>query len=514
MKSVKHLNLLFACVSTLILTACIGGGKATFDQKPINSTSTKIDNTNNSTITENIDSNLIFSGISTIDFKTDSTLRINWSASNLDAISYDIYNTTSNTPEYLTTVVGQTSTSAMLTSLNPGATYKFRVRMRTSTGFNDGNANDVSVTMNVKPFPPNALTLLAPTANPDFDNRATIQLSGVKANDVIKLYTDSACATTAVATGNATGATIDLQTSIMSPGNNNFYATATNSALTSSTCSIATTSYSYILCPDGFVEVPGSKYLTVDAFCVMQFEARQAGAPGSEFPYSIDGDKLAFPWTMNQISAQAECSNLDPLHYDLISNQEWLTIAHNIESTRENWSSGFVGIGMIPRGHSDKSQNGTDYTLAIDDRLDANNPYTGTGNSSADVIRFGWEQKRTHKLSNGSVIWDLGGNAWEWVDWSIDIPGLQSGPINCAATVLQFPKVSCPGVVAADYLPLNPVLTSVHGVGTFNGYTGGGLLRGGNFSTGYEAGIFTVDLSSNPSSGNNGFRCVYRHKNP
>ena len=495
MKITKYLNLLFVCITALILSACIKSSTPPTAKKTIKPSTP---NTGNTGTNDNIDKSLSFSGISSIEFKTDSSVKINWSASNSEAVSYDIYNTTTATPVLMTTVVGKASNSALLSSLTPGATYKFRVRMKTSTGLNDGNTKDISITMIAAPPTPSGLTLLAPAINPGFIDRATIQVRGVRSGDDIKLYTDSACVTTPIAVGTAAGATIDLEiTDLTIAGKYNFYAKATNSARTSSDCSNATTSYSYVICPSGYVKVPGSTYLGVGAFCVMQFEARKEAGTGPASSLTDDADES--PWTsISQENAQAECSNLGSSHYDLISNREWLTIAHSIESTPSNWSGNAVGSGMIPRGNS----NGTG-VLAITDGLE-------------QPVGSGWEQKRTHTLFNGSVIWDLAGNVWEWVDWDMEA-GLQLGPKTCtnSTNYVELTAISCTELeaISINYLPLTTGLSSTHGIGKFSGGPNGGALRGGDSGSGVDAGIFMLDLYNPPTGiarSNFGFRCVYR----
>ena len=61
------------------------------------------------------------------------------------------------------------------------------------------------------------------------------------------------------------------------------------------------------------------------------------------------------------------------------------------------------------RGNSDASSS---TPLSI---LDINDYYDQTGNNETQIAGAGKEQRRTHFLSNGDVIWDLAGNAGEWI---------------------------------------------------------------------------------------------------
>ena len=186
---------------------------------------------------------------------------------------------------------------------------------------------------------------------------------------------------------------------------------------------------SELVCPTGFVPVTGNATYSTSDFCVMQFEAKNdgsgnaistaAGTPFVSLPATLAGpDNDAF----EKCSAMSETGFTGT--FALISNDEWMTIARDIESNPLNWSGLVVGTGHIPRGHSDNSSG----LLAVTDILD---PYDGTGNIDGEPPGSGWEQKRTHLLTNGSEIWDFAGNVWEWVDWDDTDSIYSPAPTGC-----------------------------------------------------------------------------------
>ncbi|MCM2350546.1 MAG: putative Ig domain-containing protein [Bacteriovoracaceae bacterium] len=276
-------------------------------------------------------------------------------------------------------------------------------------------------------------------------------------------------------------------------------------------------------CPDGFVEVPawddtglvpvGSEVIN-DRFCVMQFEAKNVGGKAVSQPAST-------PWLNITIeNAQTACGNLgweDQNHFDLISNQEWMAIARNIESVNANWLFNTVPEKvMLYTGNSNgNAMSGTKQVSNIND------PYTDTGDSALDPIGGGREQGRTFELSNGSTVWDMAGNAWEWVDWDKAALGLQTPPVcanpDNAEEILSVLDGSgnvisdCLGWNKSDFMPTDPTLTKADGVGVFQGdFNGVQMNRGGDPEEG--GGIYTIGRENDLAIEDPlvGFRCVFR----
>jgi hypothetical protein len=356
---------------------------------------------------------------------------------------------------------------------------------------------------------PSELSIISPTSSPSFDSDVVVRVNGVQSGYTVTLYNDSSCSNeiTSVA---ATDSFVDITASGLTAGPYTFYASALDENLNSSDCSEANVSYTVYECPSGYIPVPKNSSLGVETFCVMQFEARNNG-------FGIpESQSTGTPWVnMNQANVKTLCNSIGA-NYDLISNPEWMTIAYEIEKTAQNWSNSIVGSGMLNRGHSDGNPLSA-LTIA-----NINDPYDGTGNNSSQAVNAGWEQKRTHTLSNGETIWDFSGNVFEWIDWTLG-GALATGPASCTIDYLytELFDVSC-GLSNADFSPDNPAGIAVgnynqnYGLGTFSagttGSPGGGPYRGGFWNSNANAGVFNLFMRYQPTyiASVVGFRCVYR----
>lgn len=79
----------------------------------------------------------------------------------------------------------------------------------------------------------------------------------------------------------------------------------------------------------------------------------------------------------------------------LITNDEWMTLARNIEIVSSNWSEGVVGYGYLPLGND-------------------------FGGAKDGFDELSHSKKRTLTLTNGEVVWDLAGNVYDTIDINID----------------------------------------------------------------------------------------------
>ena len=266
-----------------------------------------------------------------------------------------------------------------------------------------------------------------------------------------------------------------------------------------------------ISCPTGYVAVPPMADYTSKAFCVMKYEAKNDGSGNAV------SQAAGMPWVnIDRYQAIAKCQAIG-LGYDLITNDEWQTMARNAAHVPFNWGDGAVGSSKgLSRGNSNSSG-------ALSASADDNQACSGLNVISTSCSGSAWhEERRILKLSNGKVFWDLSGNVWEWVkddnrnnyggNAYISQVTLQSHPashsLSGGTTTIarvaknQFgPSGNYSGLSRSPYGGL--------GYGSL-GYSRGAVLRGGKWNSGTGAGVFAVALydSATDTASNLGFRCV------
>ena len=226
----------------------------------------------------------------------------------------------------------------------------------------------------------------------------------------------------------------------------------------------------------------------------MKYEAKNVGGVATS-------QAAGTPWvSISQTNAMTTSSAAcDDCH--LISEAEYLTIAHNVLSVASNWSGGTVGSGYVYSGHNDNSAG------ALAASSNDSDGYSGTGNTSPS------NQRRTLTLTNGEVIWDMAGNVYDWT------AGQTSGgqPGASGYTWRQWNAIAGTGSLPSNPHPSygTPAAsnwTNGNGIGLiYSSSTEPGLrgfLRGGNWDTGSIAGVLTLLLNTSPSyAGSNvGFR--------
>jgi len=257
-----------------------------------------------------------------------------------------------------------------------------------------------------------------------------------------------------------------------------------------------------------WVGVPGDAVYGTAGFCVQKYIPSNVSSVAT----SQTGTN---PWvSISQTTALTTCTNLG-VGYHLITNPEWMTIAANIANTASNWSNGVVGSGTLAAGHGDNSPT----TACAADASDANG-WVETNCTGQTQGALAYNQRRTRDLSNGNVIWDIGGNVWQWVNASDSSgkPGSATSAWNeysaMGAGTANWPR--------SAFVPQNSVQSwwtdswySAQSIGKIypgtNG-SGGALLRGANWPNGSGAGPFAVNLSLAPSGAfaDIGFRCAWQ----
>jgi alpha-tubulin suppressor-like RCC1 family protein len=245
------------------------------------------------------------------------------------------------------------------------------------------------------------------------------------------------------------------------------------------------------VCPKGYVLVAGvAEYGTAD-FCIAKYEMKnQTGAVSTA---------AGLPYTsVPRSTAQSECAALSSDHH-LLTNSEYMSIARSIEYNSQNWSTTSYGAGLINMGHSDGTPAAMLAAIGGD-----NSACFGTG-ETCDAMAFN-DQRRTHALSNGSVLWDFAGNVGEWVDF----PG---APTDCAAAPLEFSSSGCSAGVRRDVAPSVSTFSSGQGMGQIYGGSGSSVIRGGAWDDTDPtsmAGIYSIrlDASAGSNSSSVGFRCA------
>ncbi len=182
------------------------------------------------------------------------------------------------------------------------------------------------------------------------------------------------------------------------------------------------------------------------------------------------------PWNyINFKNAKKACIDAG---YALITELQYLAIAHQIINQPENWTTGKVGEGEVYRGlHKGNLNEAQDGNYVSDDPL----------------------ERRWHVLSNGERVYDFSGNIYSWV--FDDVQGDENGIV-----AKPFDKES-PTITTAPYE------SREHGIGDTS--VGGGdwsglaLVRGGYWLSDGIAGVFRL-YNDWPDYDNNGvgFRCT------
>ena len=279
--------------------------------------------------------------------------------------------------------------------------------------------------------------------------------------------------------------------------------------------------------PHNWIKVPGNSLYGTSDFWVMQYEAKYAttGRTGSDTTLdcrtnasydTYDWNKACGITWLNQNvvssphgspiagvthnEAKAICAALGA---HLITNQEWMTIARNIEQQGSNWTSGTVGTGYLFNGNSGDATRGY---RAFPDRYDADK---GTNRNV----------RAKHILSNNNAIYDFSGNVWEHVMYDINDTLVNNLPNDGGASGWRYVEPSAltnlGDFSSWDLIrPSNSAWNASQGMGRI--YTNTDvqsnrvLRRGGGFDNASDAGAFAMILNASTADAGSyvGFRCA------
>ena len=207
---------------------------------------------------------------------------------------------------------------------------------------------------------------------------------------------------------------------------------------------------------DCFITVPETTLpggLIVPSFMVGQYVCTQ-GADGKA---TVTAD--AAPWVrINHHESREACARAS---YALITETQWLAIAHDVARQDCNWTKGKVGEGKLFRG------------------IRKGNVGEGQPGSYEPSDK---KERRWLTLSNGERICDLNGNVFQRVFDNVqgDAAGLTARAFNADSPSLQAPYPSMEkGMGWRPNFGAN--------------WSGFALIRGGYWSSNANAGVFDLN---------------------
>ncbi len=385
----------------------------------------------------------------------------------------------------------------------------------------EGQLNAIQINGAIESKTPAAplLTFAAGSYSPSLNRVPKLKIDGVVGGSEVKIFTNSDC-TNEIASANALSTSVEITLPTQTPGQHDYYSKYIVAGK-SSLCS-PVLSYDLGNCPPEYVAVPKNENVDANAdFCAMKYEAKNVGGVAtSEAPNT--------PWiNIHQVDAIAACDALNGINsvvnkYALISNEEWMALARNIEATTGNWDTGIVGSGHMNRGWSRGFFGEGDMNTWFASVSDSTCLFNHAVDNCAPAGPF--HLKRTNILSNAEEIWDIGSNVIEVTSTTFnrvtDKP-YSSGDgalVNDFRTLISIDTLVGTSDVFAlkRWAPLgHPAYDSTYNVGeVYLGDTtvGGAIVRGGFYNGGIRSGVFAMDLSIGPTDTwfGMGFRCVYR----
>lgn len=268
-------------------------------------------------------------------------------------------------------------------------------------------------------------------------------------------------------------------------------------------------------CPDWFIRVPGNIEFNQSGFCVAKYEMtyEDAVTPNSAIGW-VNYNTVAYvtwktvvskSWLypiadITQTNAITACKSMWEW-YHLITNDERMTLARDIESNWSNWSWNSVWSWWIFRWIS--WETSSFWCLTENSSWSHQRTYVSTSLNS-DTTKW-WsskwtdcDSKRQHMLSNWEIIWDLSWNVWEFVnkannlDWVWYDTWINPDPCNVTDNIYDW--TTCTTDWRNLYWPSNSSWWNTYWMGWVWDYDGTIFLRWAAANSTVNAGIFTLYL--------------------
>ncbi|MEK2690249.1 hypothetical protein AAAA73_14265 [Bdellovibrio sp. GT3] len=396
-------------------------------------------------------------------------------------------------------------------TLVDGVNYRWEIQSRDRAG---NTSASVSVTWTATVTPAYLLSLQNRTPSTEFESSA-FTVSGIHGTLNVTVDNGAKVCATPCADWSAAGTSLSVSSgaSFTLKMNSPAAGARTSNLIVGSfatTWKISTGE----LCPANYVLIPGENGTLQNEFCVAKYEMKIAGDDDGYQTYNpafiADSRPTGTSWRdINLTQMTTHCQALGA-GFDLPTNSQWNVIARNIAGVAGNWSTGAVGSGQLNQGN--RSSSDQEPADANDNYACANLPGFSYPADTATCSDSVWHNfKRTHKLSNGSVLWDFSGGSWEGVKYSYPDTFTGTNDLVANYTDSNYFKILAG---ALGFTCLGPA-----GGNEFCGFgkawvndsrPASALFRGGSASNGQQAGVFAIDLDydSTHSDGGHGFRCI------
>ena len=276
-------------------------------------------------------------------------------------------------------------------------------------------------------------------------------------------------------------------------------------------------------CKEWWILVPWNTNFMTNDFCVAQYEmsynetwpedVNLADWNTRKYYSTKTPVSMANRLPITEITQPEAIAQCEKIWAHLITNNEWMTIARNIEANPQNWSEGEVWSWYIPNGVSNETAN---WHWCSWKQWDSSWSWTTlwawiTGSDCS------WTNKNRLKLNTWEYIYDMSWNVWEHVnkantiDWSnFD---LWQTSVSWSSNWISwddnwiYDEIDMLKYGSKKLLWKNNWIWNLY---NSNWVANNIFRRGALASDGSYAGVFALDLARTSAASNRtvGFRCV------